>query len=124
MPDRPASVDQPDVMSRRAAILGAVRAIPRGEVRSYAEVARAAGWPRHARLVARLLSESEASGLPWHRVLRADGCIAFPKGSPAWLEQARLLRAEGVEVIDGRGRRPAGREKSEATLDAALWGDA
>lgn len=124
MPDRPASADLPDAMARREAILGAVRAIPRGEVRSYAEVARAAGWPRHARLVARLLSESEALGLPWHRVLRADGCIAFPKDSPAWREQARRLRAEGVGVIDGRVRRSAGRARPEATLDAVLWGDA
>jgi methylated-DNA-protein-cysteine methyltransferase-like protein len=49
-------------------------------------------------------------------VLRADGRIAFPEGSPEWHEQVQRLRAEGVEVTGGRvARRPK-------TLDAALWG--
>lgn len=107
--------------ARGQAIIEVVRAIPRGEVRSYAEVARAAGWPRHARLVAKLLSEAETP-LPWHRVLRADGRIAFPAGSAAWQEQAQRLRAEGVLLVDGRVRRGADRNGAERSLDAAVWG--
>lgn len=93
---------------RRAAILSAVQAIPVGEVRAYAEVARAAGLARHARLVARVLAEAEVPALPWHRVLRADGRIAFPEGSAQALEQARRLRAEGLRV-EGLRVRPGGR---------------
>lgn len=97
-------------------ILAIVRAIPRGQVAGYGEIAALAGLPGRARLAARVLSINEDPRLPWHRVLRADGRIAFPEGSAQWHEQVRRLRAEGVEVRGGRvARRPA-------TLDAALWG--
>jgi methylated-DNA-protein-cysteine methyltransferase-like protein len=99
-------------------ILAAIRAIPRGQVAGYGQVAQRAGLPGRARLVARLLSRNDDPSLPWHRVLRSDGRIAFPQGSDAWHEQARRLRAEGVQVDDGRVRRP----RRERSLDAALWG--
>lgn len=97
-------------------ILAAVRAIPRGQVAGYGEVAARAGLPGRARLAARVLSSNTDPGLPWHRVVRADGRIAFPDDSREWQEQVRRLRSEGVEVRAGRvARRPT-------TLDAALWG--
>ena len=98
-------------------IAAAIRAIPPGQVRSYAQVAALAGLPGHARQVARLLAASDGT-LPWHRVLRADGRIAFAAGSAQALEQAQALRAEGVVVVDGRvaaGWRPP------RALDAWLW---
>jgi methylated-DNA-protein-cysteine methyltransferase-like protein len=99
-------------------ILAAIRAIPAGEVRGYGEVARAAGLPRGARRVARLLFGNADPGLPWHRVLRSDGRIAFPEGSAGHAEQVARLRAEGVVVEGGRVRRP----RAPATdLDALLW---
>lgn len=98
-------------------ILAAVRAIPPGAVASYGEVARRAGLPRRARLVARVLSGNADPALPWHRVLRADGRIAFAPGSRGFREQARRLRAEGVEVKQGRVRLAP-----EGDLDALLWG--
>ncbi|MGY1457402.1 MULTISPECIES: MGMT family protein [unclassified Luteimonas] len=101
-----------------ARILDAVRAIPRGEVAGYGEVARRAGLPGRARWVARLLAGSDDPGLPWHRVLRSDGRIAFPAGSAACEEQARRLRADGVEVVDGRVRMVA----VVRSLDAEVWG--
>ncbi|RPE81299.1 methylated-DNA-protein-cysteine methyltransferase-like protein [Vulcaniibacterium tengchongense] len=105
-----------DDVTRR--ILAAIRAIPRGEVAGYGEVARRAGLPGRARLVARLLSGNDDPRLPWHRVLRSDGRIAFPEGSRGYREQSQRLRAEGVRVENGRvlGRRPA------ATLDEQIWG--
>lgn len=97
-------------------ILAAVRAIPRGQVAGYGEVAARAGLPGRARLAARILATNTDPGLPWHRVVRADGRIAFPVDSPAWHQQVERLRAEGVAVSGGRvARRPT-------TLDAALWG--
>ena len=99
-------------------ILAAVRAIPSGRVASYGEIARRAGLPRRARLVARVLAQNEDPDLPWHRVLRADGRIAFAPGSRGYREQGRRLRAEGVRVDKGRVRlAPAGDD-----LDALLWG--
>ena len=99
-------------------ILAAVRAIPAGDVAGYGEVARRAGLPGRARLAARVLACNEDPRLPWHRVLRSDGRIAFPRGSAAWLEQAARLRAEGVAVVEGRVRMPRARQ----SLDATIWG--
>ncbi|KAF1687734.1 methylated-DNA--protein-cysteine methyltransferase [Pseudoxanthomonas broegbernensis] len=99
-------------------ILAAVRAIPRGQVAGYGEVARRAGLPGRARLAARVLAGNTDPDLPWHRVLRADGRIAFPEGSAGWREQCRRLRAEGVAVECGRVRRAA----AAGDLDAAVWG--
>ncbi len=99
-------------------ILKTVRAIPRGEVAAYGEVAARAGLPGRARLVARVLSENSDPDLPWHRVLRADGRIAFPEGSEGYREQSRRLREEGLEVKNGRIKRAA----PAASLDAQLWG--
>ena len=85
----------------RDAVYQIVAAIPAGSVCSYGQVARLAGYPRHARLVGRLLSQLPVdSRLPWHRVLRSDGLIALP--GPAADEQIERLTAEGVTVIARR----------------------
>lgn len=99
--------------------MAVIREIAPGHVAGYGEVARRAGLPGRARMVARLLAGNDDPGLPWHRVVRADGRIAFPAGSQQHLEQCRRLRAEGVRVEGGRvrGLRP------QPTLDERLWGD-
>ncbi len=101
-------------------IFAAIRAIPRGQVAGYGEVARRAGLPGRARLVARLLSENTDVKLPWHRVLRADGRIAFAAGSEGFIEQCARLQREGVAVSAGRVRGIG----TAATLDEQLWGEA
>ncbi|WP_202844031.1 MGMT family protein [Luteimonas saliphila] len=102
-----------------ARILATIRDVPHGAVAGYGQIARRAGLPGRARMVARLLAGNDDPTLPWHRILRSDGRIAFPPGSKGYLEQARRLRAEGVAVVNGRVRMP----RLEADdLDAALWG--
>jgi methylated-DNA-protein-cysteine methyltransferase-like protein len=104
-----------------ARIRQAVAAIPAGCVASYGEVAACAGLPRRARLVGHILAQGSAgTPLPWHRVLRADGRIAFAPGSRAFREQVRLLAAEGVRVV--RGRVELAGHAPERDLDAWLWG--
>ena len=98
-------------------ILAAIRAVPRGQVAGYGEIARRAGLPGRARLVARLLAGNEDPELPWHRVLRSDGRIAFPPDHPHFDEQQQRLRAEGVDVREGRVRG----QRAGATLDESLW---
>lgn len=98
-------------------ILAAIRAVPRGQVAGYGHIAQRAGLPGRARLVARILSENPDPHLPWHRILRSDGRIAFPPGSMESREQAQRLRAEGVQVENGRVRMPA----PARDLDEALW---
>jgi len=94
-----------------------VVAIPRGEIATYGGIARRAGLPGRARMVGHALKVAPAKlDLPWHRVLGAGGRIAFPRGSRQFAEQRRRLRAEGVEVVQGRVVRSA-----EPDLDALLW---
>lgn len=90
------SPDQPSKMRMR--IESAIRRIPRGKVSTYGAVARAAGLPGGARLVARVLHRG--FGLPWQRVLGAGGEIKL-RGDSA-IEQRLRLEAEGVRF---RGRK-------------------
>ncbi|HET6803923.1 MAG TPA: MGMT family protein [Frateuria sp.] len=104
-----------------ARVYAAIAAIPRGRVASYGAIATRAGLPGRARLVGKLLGETpEGMQLPWFRVLRASGHIALPPGSRGFREQCRLLRAEGIEVVNGRV--PLSRFGLDADLDRALWG--
>jgi methylated-DNA-protein-cysteine methyltransferase related protein len=80
------------------AIAAAIRSVPRGRVATYGAIAKAAGYPRCARHVARVLRQ--VGGLPWQRILGAGGRISL-RGEAA-LEQRFLLEAEGVRF---RGRR-------------------
>ena len=80
-----------------------IASIPRGQVSTYGDVARAAGLPGRARQSAYALRMAPAQlHLPWHRVLGAGGRIVFPSGSAAFREQARRLRSEGIRVREGR----------------------
>ena len=75
-----------------------IRAIPRGKVSTYGGVARAAGFPGAARMVARILRRG--FGLPWQRVVGAGGQIKLTGDSA--IEQRLRLEAEGVRF---RGRK-------------------
>ena len=81
-----------------AAVAATIRQIPRGRVSTYGAVAEAAGYPRCARHVPKVLSQ--VPGLPWQRVLGAGGRIALP--GALGFEQRFLLESEGVRF---RGRR-------------------
>ena len=76
---------------RDAEILRRVRSIPVGFVTTYGDLCPEA--PRRAGAV---LAQKHEPGLPWHRVVRADGSLAVGE------RQRRLLEAEGVPF---RGRR-------------------
>jgi methylated-DNA-protein-cysteine methyltransferase-like protein len=102
-------------------IFAAIAAIPRGRVASYGAIAARAGLPGRARLVGKLLGEvPNGMVLPWYRVLRSSGQIAFAPGSRGFREQSQLLRAEGVEVKNGRVA--LSRFGLDGDLDHALWG--
>jgi methylated-DNA-protein-cysteine methyltransferase related protein len=105
---------------RAAAIRKAVRAIKRGHIASYGEIARRAGLPGRARLVGQVLRESgDEPRLPWHRVTGVGGRIAFPSGSASAREQMNRLRREGLEC---RGSRVVEKRPRRApSLDSLLW---
>lgn len=107
-----------------AAILATVRRIPAGRITSYGEVAACAGLKGRARMVGRVLGLApDDAPVPWFRVLKSDGRIAFPFGSDAFKEQMRLLRRDGVKVSrDGRVDLAVYGWSSDQSLDALLWG--
>lgn len=78
-------------------VIELIRAIPKGRVASYGGLAAAAGSPRGARQVVRILHAcSEKENLPWWRVVNREGRIALKPGFGAE-EQRALLEAEGIE---------------------------
>jgi len=72
-------------------VLKRVRAVPRGRVTTYGDL-----WPGAPRAAGAVLAENSDPGLPWQRIVRADGSL--PKGD----RQRALLEAEGVPF---RGKR-------------------
>ena len=78
------------------AVVAVLGELQPGEVMSYGEVASEAGYPGAARAVGGVLKST--SGLPWWRVVTADGRIV-----PGLEEEhARRLAKEGVLVRNGR----------------------
>ncbi|WP_189575469.1 MGMT family protein [Marinobacter zhanjiangensis] len=89
--------------TREQKIWQVVLAVPAGRVVSYGQVADMAGLGRQARFVGRALGMLPAGhSVPWFRVIRNTGQIAFPPGSDTFEQQKALLMNEGVEVINGR----------------------
>lgn len=79
-----------------------VRKIPYGSVATYGQIAALAGNPRWARVVGYALHVNpDPTSIPCFRVVNREGRIspAFAFGGEN--VQAKLLRDEGIEVIDG-----------------------
>lgn len=84
-------------------IYEAVKRIPYGHVATYAQVAEAAGDRKMARAVGNALHKNpDPDNIPCYRVVNAKGELAGEFAFGGAGEQAKLLEAEGVEVIDGR----------------------
>ncbi len=84
-------------------IYEAVKRIPKGKVATYGQIAEMAGDKNMARAVGNALHKNPEPGvIPCHRVVNSKGQLAgeFAFGG-AW-KQGDLLRAEGVEVVNGR----------------------
>lgn len=80
-------------------VYAVVALIPCGRVLSYGDIAKLIGYPRHARFVG-FAMRACPEGLPWHRVVMADGTITGGDFAPL---REMLLRQEGVQFLpDGR----------------------
>ena len=85
-------------------VLAVLRSLVPGEVVTYGEVAKEAGFPNAARAVGNYLRMTDEQ-VPWWRVVNAEGRLV-----PGFEEEhAKRLRAEGVIVADGHVRQPLGR---------------
>lgn len=75
-----------------------VRQIPRGEVRTYGEVAKASGSPKAARAVANIMANNFDTTIPCHRVIRSDGKVGgYNRGGEA--RKRAILKSEGVTTF-------------------------
>ena len=73
-----------------------VRQIPKGEVRTYAEVAELASSPGASRAVGNILKQNFDPAIPCHRVVRSDGSAGeYNRGAE---KKVRLLREEGAKI--------------------------
>lgn len=76
----------------------AVRQIPKGQTKSYGEVAAAIGYPGAARAVGTVMKNNYDSTVPCHRVIRSDGKLGgYNRGGLT--KKRALLEAEGVRGI-------------------------
>jgi O-6-methylguanine DNA methyltransferase len=81
-------------------VWAATRAIPRGQTRTYGQLAREVGTPRAARAVGQAMARNPWPVIvPCHRVVGHDGHLTGFGGGLAMKEQqmlpgARLLRAD------------------------------
>jgi methylated-DNA-protein-cysteine methyltransferase-like protein len=80
----------------QARVVALVEALAPGDVVTYGELALEAGRPGAARAVGNIMAT--VHGLPWWRVVHADGRLV-PANEK---EQARRLRSEGVLVRNSR----------------------
>ncbi len=101
------------------AIWKVVSSISSGRVMGYGEVARVAGYPRHARMVSKAMGRSSES-LPWYRVVRSNRTLAFEVGSEAYKKQRCLLEDEGVKFTNGKVVPVYSDDDKD--LDELLWG--
>lgn len=106
--EHPASADLPcDLRATafQARVWEALRAIPRGQTRSYRQIAAEIGQPSAARAVARACATNNvALVIPCHRVVGSDGDL---RGYRWGKERKRqLLAIESVETPRHAGKRP------------------
>ncbi len=80
-----------------------VSKVPAGKVSSYGFVADLAGLPGRARLVGAVLQYApQEMSVPWFRILKSNGQLAFQAGSKKAELQTGLLQEEGVVVMSNR----------------------
>ena len=73
-----------------------VAAIPKGQVMTYQEVAKAAGNPKAARAVANTMAKNYDPAIPCHRVIRSDGGLGgYNRGG--LVAKRAILESEGYK---------------------------
>jgi len=98
--DVPLDID--DVSEFQRSVYAIARAIPRGSVLTYGDVASRAGTPRDARAVGRALGANPVPiVVPCHRVVAAGGRMHGFSGPGGVSTKLRLLELEGYEAVPG-----------------------
>ena len=73
-----------------------LKTIPKGEVKTYKQVAIAINMPKSARAVANACAKNPyAPRIPCHRVIRSDGKLGGYSGFGGSITKKKLLKKEG-----------------------------
>ena len=84
-------------------VLNIIKSISRGKVMTYGLIAKAAGSPRAARQVVRILhSLSQKEKLPWHRVVNREGKIVLKSKEGDEIQKALLLKEKIKFDLSGK----------------------
>ena len=76
-----------------------LKKIPKGEVRTYREIAIAIGKPNSARAVANACGRNPRPiEIPCHRVIRSDGRLGGYSSKGGISKKLRLLKKEGISL--------------------------
>ena len=76
-----------------------LRKIPKGEVKTYQEVAKGIGKPMAFRAVANAVGKNPYPlKIPCHRVIRSDGSLGGYSGKGGIQQKRKLLRSENVFI--------------------------
>ena len=74
-----------------------LKTIPKGQTRTYKEVAKAIKRPLSYRAVANAIAKNPYSPLiPCHRVIKSDGSIGGYSGKGGVETKVKLLKSEGI----------------------------
>ena len=74
-----------------------LKKIPKGEVRTYKEIALAIGKPNSSRAVANACGKNPRPiEIPCHRVIRSDGHLGGYSGKGGVSTKRKLLKKEGI----------------------------
>lgn len=88
-------------------VLASVYSIPRGQVRTYSQVARRSGYPNASRAVGSVMKMNPyAPFIPCHRVICSDGTLGNYSGKGGRAGKKKLLQKEGVCEINKKAGRP------------------
>ena len=74
-----------------------LKSIPKGELRTYSQVAIAIKKPKAVRAVANAIGKNPyAPKIPCHRVIRSDGTLGGYSGKGGINTKRKLLKLEGI----------------------------
>ena len=74
-----------------------LKKIPRGQIRTYSDVAKAINKPKSVRAVANAIGKNPyAPKIPCHRVIRSDGSLGGYSGKGGINTKRKLLKSEGI----------------------------
>ena len=74
-----------------------LKTIPKGQIRTYLDVARAIKKPKAVRAVANAIGKNPyAPTVPCHRVIRSDGSLGGYSGPGGIKAKKKMLKMEGI----------------------------